>query len=94
MADASSHGGGTPLDPATMRDSLKHLIESRMPFGKYKGWRLVHLPEPYVVWFRNQGLPRGRLGQDLQEIYDLYQAGLAPLLRSLAERIDRGDSGH
>ncbi len=88
MTGETPPASGAPFDPSMMRESLRHLLESRMPFGKYKGRFLVHLPEEYVVWFRQQGFPRGRLGRDLQELYDLYQAGLAPLLRSLTVRPD------
>ena len=30
-------------------DELLELAAARMPFGKYKGFRLIDLPEPYVV---------------------------------------------
>ena len=33
-----------------------------MPFGKFKGTLLIDLPEPYVVWFANEGFPQGELG--------------------------------
>ena len=29
-----------------------------MPFGKFKGTLLIDLPEPYVVWFANEGFPK------------------------------------
>ena len=39
------------------------LTTMKMPFGKYKGLRLVDLPEPYLVWFSRKGFPEGKLGQ-------------------------------
>ncbi|MCJ7515454.1 MAG: DUF3820 family protein, partial [Dehalococcoidia bacterium] len=30
---------------------LVDLVSIRMPFGKYKGYILCDLPEPYLVWF-------------------------------------------
>ena len=47
-----------------------------MPFGKYKGDRLVDLPEPYVVWFKKQGFPRGELGRMLEIVYTVKLNGL------------------
>ncbi|MDI6688688.1 MAG: DUF3820 family protein, partial [Desulfobacterales bacterium] len=45
---------------------LIKLAKIRMPFGKYKEWRLIDLPEPYVVWFAQKGFPAGQLGNMLQ----------------------------
>ena len=42
------------------------LTEARMPFGKHKGWLLIDLPEPYIVWFRQKGFPNGKLGKQLE----------------------------
>lgn len=57
------------------------LAEARMPFGKYKGKRLVDLPEAYVVWFRQQGLPKGELGRMLEIVYTVKVNGLEHLFR-------------
>ena len=51
-----------------------------MPFGKYKGTVLVDLPEPYVVWFFNKGLPTGKLGELMETLYVIKANGLEPLL--------------
>jgi uncharacterized protein len=61
-------------------DALRELATYRMPFGKYKGTRLVDLPEPYVVWFRQKGFPEGKLGQLLQGIYEIKLNGLEDVL--------------
>ncbi len=62
----------------------------RMPFGRYAGSRLIDLPEPYVVWFRNRGYPRGRLGVLLATLYEIKANGLEPLLASLRDPSDPG----
>ena len=65
--------------------ALEELAAARMPFGKYQGRRLLHLPEPYLVWFARSGLPPGRLGQLLALALEIKTNGLeglvAPLLR-------------
>ena len=71
-------------DPQILID----LARWRMPFGRYAGRRLVDLPEPYVVWFRNRGFPRGRLGDLLATLYEIKANGLEPLLASLREPSD------
>ena len=50
-----------------------------MPYGKYKGVRLVDLPEAYLVWFSRKGFPKGTLGKDLQAVYDIKRNGLEHL---------------
>lgn len=57
------------------------LAQTRMPFGKYKGIRLVDLPEPYLVWFSQKGFPEGKLGELLQAVYEIKLNGLEYLFR-------------
>ena len=68
-----------PVEPDP-RDLLD-LARTRMPFGKYKGRLLVDLPEPYVVWFHQQGVPAGRLGQLFGLLYEIKVNGLEDLVR-------------
>lgn len=56
-----------------------------MPFGRFKGTRLIDLPEPYVVWFKGQGFPNGLVGERLALIYEIKVNGLEKLLRPLID---------
>ena len=56
-----------------------------MPFGKYKDRYLLDLPEPYVVWFSQQGFPPGELGQLLGLLYEIKRNGLEQLLKPLRQ---------
>jgi uncharacterized protein (DUF3820 family) len=62
---------------------LLELAATRMPFGKYQGRLLIDLPEPYVVWFANQGFPEGKLGRMLQAVYEIKVNGLEYLFDPL-----------
>jgi uncharacterized protein len=55
---------------------LAKAVEQVMPFGKYKGRRLIDLPEPYLVWFHGQGFPSNKLGQQLALMYEIKLNGL------------------
>jgi uncharacterized protein (DUF3820 family) len=68
-------------DPAI----LLELAQARMPFGKYEGWRLIRLPEPYLVWFQREGFPRGKLGQQMALALEIKTNGLEPLVDALIE---------
>lgn len=72
--------------PTEMSDEhafLLKLANTRMPFGKYKGRLLIDLPEPYVVWFKNQGFPKGELGTMLASLYEVKANGLEGVVRPL-----------
>lgn len=57
------------------------LMTPRMPFGKYKGLKLIDLPEPYLVWFCQKGFPDGKLGEQLQAVYEIKRNGLGYLFK-------------
>ncbi len=57
-------------------DHMLKLANMPMPFGKYKGTRLIDLPEPYVVWFHEKGFPAGELGELLGTLYEIKVNGL------------------
>ncbi|RRO22179.1 hypothetical protein EIG84_03505 [Flavobacteriaceae bacterium 14752] len=54
-----------------------------MPFGKYKGYFLIDIPEYYLVWYKNKGFPKNKLGLQMQEILELKANGLEDLIRPL-----------
>jgi uncharacterized protein (DUF3820 family) len=83
MANEDRH---PPDEPDS--EMLIAVARMRMPFGRYAGTRLIDLPEPYVVWFRERGFPRGRLGALLATVYEIKANGLEPLLASLREPTD------
>ncbi len=72
----------SPFDPQLIMD----LARVKMPFGKYAGRLLVDLPEPYVVWFHQQGFPKGKLGQQLALLYEIKVNGLEALIEPLIKR--------
>ncbi|WP_430402360.1 DUF3820 family protein [Fluviicola sp.] len=62
---------------------LVSLAKAKMPFGKYKDRYLIHLPENYLVWFKQNGFPAGKLGQQLELIYEIKLNGLEHLIYPL-----------
>ncbi|MFO0495609.1 MAG: DUF3820 family protein [Flavobacteriia bacterium] len=67
-------------------EELIKLANMKMPFGKYKGYFLVNLPEPYLVWFKNKGFPPGKLGEQLTIIHEIKMNGLEGLLYPLIKK--------
>ena len=65
---------------------LLDAVNQTMPFGKYKGSKLLELPEPYLVWFHSKGFPNGKLGEQLALIYEVKLNGLEGMLKPLLRR--------
>ncbi|MBT3984309.1 MAG: DUF3820 family protein [Bacteriovoracaceae bacterium] len=64
-------------------ESLKKIISMEMPYGKYRGVKLIDLPETYVVWYYENELPKGELGRLLAELYEIKVNGLESLVKSI-----------
>jgi len=62
---------------------LIQLANTKMPFGKYKGVFLIDLPEHYLVWYRNKGFPKGKLGQFMESAFEIRRNGLEHLIYKL-----------
>ncbi len=52
-----------------------------MPYGKYKGRKLVELPGHYLGWFNKQGFPDNKLGRQMALVFELDHNDLMPLFR-------------
>jgi uncharacterized protein len=69
--------------PSPDPELMIKLAKMRMPYGKYKDRLLLDLPEPYLVWFSQQGFPEGRLGDMLRIMYEIKLNGLEYLFKPL-----------
>ncbi len=68
---------------------LVELAHAKMPYGKYEGHYLIDIPEYYMVWLHNNRFPKGKLGEQLQLVYELKLNGLEPLLRDIRKRFPK-----
>ena len=71
---------------AEEQTELLALANMKMPFGKYKGYFLVDIPEPYFVWYNSKGFPSNKLGNQLRLLYEIKVNGLEHLIRPLVKR--------
>jgi uncharacterized protein (DUF3820 family) len=68
------------------RQFLIDLSKMKMPFGKYKDRYLIDLPEHYIVWYKNKGLPNGKLGKQMELVYELQLNGLEDIVREIRRK--------
>ena len=68
------------------RELFEDLVKEKMPFGRYQGRLICNLPEAYLVWFKQKGFPKGRLGVLLASMYEIKLNGLEYLLDPLKNK--------
>ncbi len=66
---------------------LKDIVRIEMPFGKYKGRLLCDLPTFYLEWFKTKGFPKGKLGVQLETVYEIKINGLEELIVGLKRTV-------
>lgn len=66
-------------DPKILID----IVQTKMPFGKYKGTLLSDLPVYYLEWLHNKGFPAGKLGMMLSTVYEIKTNGLTAILTQI-----------
>jgi uncharacterized protein (DUF3820 family) len=62
---------------------LISLVKTKMPYGKYKDYLLYTIPVYYLEWYKRQGFPKGKLGLQLETLYEIKLNGLEYLLEPL-----------
>lgn len=66
------------------KEQLVAIANTVMPFGKYKGRRLIDLPEEYLLWFaRKDQFPQGQLGELMSIALLIKTEGLGHLVQLL-----------
>jgi len=68
------------------KQALIELANTRMPYGRFKSKLLVEIPEPYYVWYRQKGWPKGKLGEQLAAMYEIKVNGLEKLIWPLVHK--------
>ena len=68
------------MDINKNKEFLLQLAHAKMPYGKYKDRYLIDIPEPYYVWYRQKGFPSGKLGKQLEAMYEIKANGLGELI--------------
>nr|WP_231459247.1 MULTISPECIES: DUF3820 family protein [unclassified Pedobacter] len=62
---------------------LLDLVKMQMPYGKYKGYLICNVPESYLLWYKDKGFPKGKLGDLMATMFEIRVNGLEYLLTPL-----------
>ncbi|WP_374950381.1 DUF3820 family protein [Mucilaginibacter sp.] len=65
---------------------LVDVVNTRMPFGKYKGTLVCDIPVSYLEWMHKKGFPAGKLGMLLSSAYEVKINGLDKLLYLIKQK--------
>lgn len=68
------------------QQDLIDLAHAKMYFGKYKDYYLSDIPEYYLVWYRQKGFPEGKLGRQMQQVFEMKLNGMEHLLRQIRKK--------
>jgi len=68
------------------KEDLPRIANDKMPFGRFKGYALIDLPEAYLLWFVDRGFPNGRLGELMQLTLEIKVNGLESIIEPLRKR--------
>ena len=71
------------------KEDLIKLATMTMPFGKHQGRLIIDLPEHYLLWFAEQGMPEGQLGHLMGLALEIQINGLSDLIEPLKEPKNR-----
>jgi len=70
-------------DPQVLID----VVQTKMPFGKYKGTLICDLPVYYLEWLKNKGFPPGKMGMLLSTTYEIKINGVGKILAIVKESL-------
>ena len=71
------------IDREDFGNLLVEIGRTRMPFGKFGikayppgGVPIMDLPEEYLMWFKERGFPKGRLGELMAQVCEIKSVGM------------------
>ena len=47
---------------------------------------LIDLPEHYIIWYKTKGFPSGKLGKQMELVYELQLNGLEDIVREIRRK--------
>ncbi|HEX8019361.1 DUF3820 family protein [Mucilaginibacter sp.] len=59
---------------------LINIVQTRMPYGKYKGTIIADIPVSYLEWMSGKGFTKDKMGMLLSTTFEIKTNGLGEIL--------------
>ena len=68
---------------------LIDIVQTRMPYGKYKGTIIADIPISYLEWMSAKGFTKDRLGMMLSTVFEIKTNGLSDILYKIKRSVEQ-----
>jgi uncharacterized protein (DUF3820 family) len=76
-------------DPKILID----IVQTKMPYGKYKGTIIADIPVSYLEWMAGKGFSKDKMGMLLSTTFEIKTNGLGEILfmvkKTLMQQVNR-----
>lgn len=72
-------------DPKVLVD----IVQTRMPYGKYKGTIIADIPVSYLEWMAGKGFTKDKLGMMLSTVFEIKTNGLSEILFKIKRAVEQ-----
>jgi uncharacterized protein (DUF3820 family) len=72
-------------DPKVLVD----IVQTRMPYGKYKGTIIADIPISYLEWMSGKGFTKDKLGMMLSTVFEIKTNGLGEILFMVKKSVNK-----
>lgn len=72
-------------DPKVLVD----IVQTRMPYGKYKGTIIADIPVSYLEWMADKGFTKDKLGMMLSTVFEIKTNGLGEILFKIKRAVEQ-----
>lgn len=70
---------------------LIDIVQTRMPYGKYKGTIIADIPVSYLEWMAGKGFTKDKLGMMLSTVFEIKTNGLSDILFRVKQSLGTKD---
>ncbi|MEO3404837.1 DUF3820 family protein [Mucilaginibacter sp. CAU 1740] len=69
---------------------LIDIVQTRMPYGKYKGTIIADIPISYLEWMAGKGFTKDKMGMLLSTTFEIKTNGLSEILFMVKKQVAKG----